>query len=297
MRRKIAVSEIHLLKDVTVSVEIVRVHERRDCKAPRRVTESGAATVGPVAALDDVLRVEHVAKRFGEVVALRDINLHVRRGEALGVIGDNGTGKSTLIKIMAGFHRADAGRVIVHGAPVQLRSVDHARRMGIECVYQDLALIDQLSIWENMFLRREAVHRPLPFLARRRMRAGARRALDDVGVRVGSVDLPVGCLSGGQRQAIALARSTCSGAQILLFDEPLAAMGAKEAVVTLNMIARLREQTSLSMILVAHNYAHVFELCDRVNLIEGGAITLDQPTSQTSIEELTSRMTATLRRR
>jgi simple sugar transport system ATP-binding protein len=291
------VSEIHPLKDVTVTVDVVRVHERRECEVPRRATDCGTPTVGPISAPDDVLRVERVAKRFGEVVALREINLHVRRGEALGVIGDNGSGKSTLIKIMAGFHKADAGQVIVHGAPVELNSVDQARSMGIDCVYQDLALIDQLSIWENVFLRRETVHRPLPLLARRRMRVQARRALDDVGVRVPSVDLPVGCLSGGQRQAVALARSMRSRAQILLLDEPLAAMGAKEAAATLDVIARLREETSVSMILVAHNYAHLLRLCDRVNLIEDGRITLDQPTSQTSIDELTNRMTASLRGR
>jgi simple sugar transport system ATP-binding protein len=291
------VSEINPLKDVTVTVDVVRVDERRAREVPRRAADGGARMVGPISAPDDVLRVERVAKRFGEVVALREINLNLRRGEALGVIGDNGSGKSTLIKVMAGFHRADAGRVIVHGVPVELRSVDQARCMGIECVYQDLALIDHLSIWENMFLRREMVHRPLPFLARRRMRARARHALDDVGVRVASVDLPVGCLSGGQRQAVAIARSILSRAQILLFDEPLAAMGAKEAVAILDVIGRLREQTSVSMILVAHNYAHVLALCDRVNLIEDGRITLDQPASQTSSEELTNRVTASLRRR
>jgi ABC-type sugar transport system ATPase subunit len=197
---------------------------------------------------------------------------------------------------MSGFHRPDAGRVVVHAAPVALKSVDHARSLGIDCVYQDLALVDQLSIWENMFLRRETVRRPLPLLARRRMRAWARRALDDIGVRIHSVDVPVGSLSGGQRQAVAIARSVRSDAEILLLDEPVAAMGVKEGMEILEVIARLRAQTSVSIILVAHNYAHVLQLCDRVNLLEDGRIVLDRPASQTSIEELTKRMTACVRR-
>jgi simple sugar transport system ATP-binding protein len=295
------VPEFHTPSDVIVTVDVVWVDERRERDVLRPVKDDGARTVEPISAPDDVLRAEHVAKRFGEVVALRDVNVHLRRGEALGLIGDNASGKSTLIKILSGFHRLDAGRVIVQGAPVALRGVDHARSLGIDCVYQDLALIDQLSVWQNMFLRRETVHRPLPFLARQRMRACARRALDDLGVRIRSVDLPVGSLSGGQRQAVAVARSVRSGAQILLLDEPTAAMGAREGMAILDLIARLREQTSeqtsVSMILVAHNYAHVRMVCDRVNLLEDGRIVLDQPISQTSIQELTDWMTASLRHR
>jgi simple sugar transport system ATP-binding protein len=291
------VPEVHTPKDATVTVDVVWVDERREREALRRAEDGGAPTVGPVSATDDVLRVERIAKRFGEVVALRDVNLHLRRGEALGLVGDNASGKSTLIKIMSGFHKPDAGQVVVHAAPVALKSVDHARSLGIDCVYQDLALVDQLSIWENMFLRRETVHRPLPFLARRRMRAWARRALDDMGVRIGSVDLPVGSLSGGQRQAVAIARSVRSDAQILLLDEPIAAMGVKEGVAILEVIDRLRAQTSASIVFVAHNYTHVRELCDRVNLLDDGRVVLDAPVSQTSIEELTKRMTESVRRR
>jgi simple sugar transport system ATP-binding protein len=291
------VPEIRTPKDVTVTAEVVWVDERREREVRAQAEDSGPPAVGVVSAPDDVLRVERVAKRFGEVVALRDVNLHLRRGEALGVVGDNASGKSTLIKIMSGFHRADAGRVVVHEAPVALRSVDHARSLGIDCVYQDLALIDQLSIWENMFLRRETVHRPLPILARRRMRAWARSALDDIGVRIRSVDLPVGSLSGGQRQAVAVARSVRSGAQILLLDEPIAAMSVREAVAILEVIERLRAQTAVSIILVAHNHTHVLQLCDRVNLLEDGRIVLDTAVSETSIEELTARMTARARPR
>jgi simple sugar transport system ATP-binding protein len=280
---------------VTVNVEVVRVDERLERESARRAAGLAAPVVGPVSAPDDVVRVEHVAKRFGAVVALRDVNLHLRRGEALGVIGDNASGKSTLVKIIAGFQRPDAGRVILRGVPVELKSVDHARSLGVDCVYQDLALVDQLSVWENMFLRRETLRRPLPLLARRRMRGAARAALDELGIRIASVDVPVGQLSGGQRQAIAVARSLRAAPRVLLLDEPIAAMGARESVVILDLIARLRERASVSIVLVAHNYAHVLELCDRVNLIEDGGVVLDEPAYRISVEELTSRLLAAAR--
>src|SRR5438067_8299953 len=130
-------------------------------------TLAGERIVGPTTAEDDVLRIEHVAKRFGPITALRDVNLHLRKGEVLGLLGDNGAGKSTLIKIICGFQKQDSGRMLLHGQPYEPRSVDDARAHGIETVYQDLALIDELSVYHNMFLRRERVHHPLPLLANR----------------------------------------------------------------------------------------------------------------------------------
>src|SRR6267154_607678 len=120
--------------------------------------------VGPSTADDDVLRVEHIAKRFGPITALRDVNLHLRKGEVLGLLGDNGAGKSTLIKIISGFQKQDSGRMFLHGQPYQPKSVDDARAKGVDTVYQDLALIDELSVYHNMFLRRERLLRPLPVL-------------------------------------------------------------------------------------------------------------------------------------
>jgi simple sugar transport system ATP-binding protein len=248
---------------------------------------TGEHVVAPTAAADDVLRVEHVAKRFGPVTALRDINLHLRKGEVLGLLGDNGAGKSTLMKIICGFQRPDEGRLFLRGEPYEPHSVDHARKLGIDTVYQDLALVDELSVYHNMFLRRERVHRPLPFLANRVMRTEARRALDDIGVNIPRLNVPVARLSGGQRQAIAVARTVNSEADILLLDEPLAAMGAKEGALILDLIERLKKEGNVSMIMVLHNYVHVLTACDRVNLIQDGVITLDKPTSETSVEELT----------
>src|SRR3954453_1739296 len=177
---------------------------------------SGACGRGAVVADDDVLRVEHVAKRFGPVTALRDVNLHLRKGEVLGLLGDNGAGKSTLMKIISGFQKPDDGRMVVKGEDVEMRSVDHARSLGIDCVYQDLALINELSVYHNMFLKREKLHRPFPLLANRAMKREARAALDQIGVNVPRLDVPVARLSGGQRQAIAVARTVNSDADIIL---------------------------------------------------------------------------------
>jgi len=244
--------------------------------------------VGPeqARASDDVLRLEGVSKRFGPVTALRDINLHLRKGEVLGLLGDNGAGKSTLMKIIAGFQKPDAGRLLIKGEETVLNSVDQARALGIDCVYQDLALVNELSVFQNMFLKRERLHKPLPLLANREMKREARRALDEIGVNVPRIDVPVAKLSGGQRQAIAVARTVNSDADIILLDEPLAAMGAKEGAMILDLVARLRSEGRVSIVMIAHNYVHVLQSCDRVNLIQDGEITFDKPTAETSVEEL-----------
>jgi simple sugar transport system ATP-binding protein len=243
--------------------------------------------VAPTSAPDDVLRVEHISKRFGPVTALRDVSLHLRKGEVLGLLGDNGAGKSTLIKIISGFQKQDAGRMFLHGQPYEPKSVDDARAKGIDTVYQDLALIDELSVYHNMFLRREKVHRPLPFLANREMKLQARKALDEIGINIPRIDVAVARLSGGQRQAIAVARTVNSDSDIILLDEPLAAMGAKEGSMILDLVARLKEEGRVSIIMILHNYVHVLEACDRVSMIQDGAIALDKPTAETSVEELT----------
>ena len=232
----------------------------------------------------DVLQVEHISKRFGAVTALVDINLHLARGEVLGLIGDNGAGKSTLLKILCGFQAPDSGRILLEGQEVVLKSVDHARSLGIDAVYQDLALIDQLTVYHNMFLNRERVRWPL--LSNRTMRKLARERLDNMGIGLKSVDEPVARLSGGQRQAIAVARSVYTDAKILLLDEPLAAMGAKEAAIILDLIRDLKRRGNVSIIVIAHNYGQVLEITDRVNLLQHGMITLDKPSKDTSVQEL-----------
>ena len=242
----------------------------------------------------DVLIAEHISKRFGALTALVDVNLHLARGEVLGLIGDNGAGKSTLLKILCGFQQADSGRLLVNGQEVTLRSVDHARSLGIDAVYQDLALINQLTVYHNMFLKRERVRGPL--LDNRSMRDAARRYLDEMGISIRSVDVPVASLSGGQRQAIAIARAVYSDAKILLLDEPFAAMGAKEVAIILDVLRDLRRRGDVSIIVIAHNYGQVLEICDRVNLLQHGMITLDKPSKDTSVQELNDIVVAEYRR-
>ena len=235
---------------------------------------------------DDVLRVEHLSKRFGPTVALRDISLHLRKGEVLALLGDNGAGKSTLIKILSGFHQSDTGSMWCKGETYAPKSVEQSRRSGIDTVFQDLALVNQLTVFQNMFLHRELTAKPLPLLVNRQMRKRTRAALDDIGIQIPSIDLPVARLSGGQRQAIAVARTISGEADIILLDEPLAAMGAKEGAQILDLVQRLRDSGEVSIILIVHNYVQVFQVCDRVNLIQDGVITFDKPTSETSVAEL-----------
>jgi len=246
---------------------------------------------------EEVLRTEHVSKSFGQVRALRDASIHLTKGEVLGLLGDNGAGKSTLMKILTGFHKADSGKLYFQGKEIELRSVSHARGLGIEPVYQDLALINELSVYRNMFLQREIMYGGvLRILNDGAMRERARHHLDQMGVNIPSVDVEISKLSGGQRQAIAVARSVYANAKVLLLDEPTAAMGVRESAIILNLIRRLKEKGEVSIIIVAHNYAHIFDVCDRVNLLQNGEITFDRRTRETSVEELMNLVLHELRR-
>src|SRR5450755_2830021 len=250
----------------------------------------------PVAAdgSGDALRVEHITKRFGAVTALHDVNLHLGQGEVLGLLGDNGAGKSTLLKILCGFQPATSGRIVLEGQEVVFKSVDDARARGIDAVYQDLALVNQLSVYHNMFLNREQNSGPL--LNNRSMRKLAREHLEEMGIKIPSVNVEVAKLSGGQRQAIAVARSVYSNPKILLLDEPLAAMGVKEGAIILDLIRELKEQGNVSIIIIAHNYGQVLEVCDRINLIQHGEITFDKRSADTSVTELTDIVVAEYRK-
>ncbi|HEY1997815.1 ATP-binding cassette domain-containing protein [Paraburkholderia sp.] len=245
------------------------------------------ADVSGVADGQYALRGEDIVKRFGAVTALDGVALTLKQGEILGVLGDNGAGKSTLIKILTGFQQQTSGKLFIHGEETLLRSVDHARALGIECVYQDLALANSLSIYHNMFLNREII-RPGPFrlLNNRAMRQRAAECLEEIGVRVPSVDLPVEQLSGGQRQAIAVARAVNSNAKILLLDEPLAAMGAREAGLIIDLVLRLKNKGGLSIVMIMHNYAQTLDIADRVMLMQRGRVTYEKEAQSTSVAEL-----------
>ncbi|MBV9811923.1 MAG: sugar ABC transporter ATP-binding protein [Acetobacteraceae bacterium] len=235
----------------------------------------------------DALRANDIVKRFGSLTALAGVSMRVASGEILGILGDNGAGKSTLMKILTGFQPPTSGQLHVFGEPVALRSVDHARALGIECVYQDLALVNGLSVTHNMFLNRERLRRfPPRMLDNAAMRRRAREVLDDIGVNIPSVDLEVERLSGGQRQAIAVARAVSSQARILLLDEPLAAMGARESALIIDLILRLKARGNLSIIMIMHNYAQTLDIADRIMLMQRGTVTYERASAETSVTEL-----------
>lgn len=263
------------------------------------MTDEAGAVGGPQLATDEVvLRAEGVTKSFGAVTVLRGVDLTLHRGEVLGLVGDNGAGKSTLVKILTGYQAQDSGTLYVNGEPVRFRSVQEARSYGIETVFQDLALVNELSVYHNLFLNREITTGGLVrFLANRRMRAEARHYLDAINVSIPSIDAPVEKLSGGQRQAIAVARATRQEhVSMLLLDEPLAAMGAKEGALIIGLIKELARERGVAMLVIDHNYTHLFELCDRVNVMQQGRITLDERIEDTSLAELTDFMVQSYRR-
>jgi ABC-type sugar transport system ATPase subunit len=237
--------------------------------------------------MSDALRAENIVKKFGAVTALSGVDLVLPRGEILGILGDNGAGKSTLMKILTGYQPPTSGRLLIDGQEVALRSVDHARSLGIECVYQDLALANTLSIYHNLFLNREILYPgPIRLLNNRAMRKRATELLEEIGVHIPSVDLPVERLSGGQRQAIAVARAVNSNAKILLLDEPLAAMGAREAALIMDLILRLKAGGKLSIAIIIHNYAQALDLTDRIMLMQRGRVTYQNRSAETSVPEL-----------
>jgi simple sugar transport system ATP-binding protein len=239
---------------------------------------------------EDVLRVEGVQKHFGPVTALRNIDLHLGKGEVLGLLGDNGAGKSTLIKIISGFQKPDAGRLVIKGEEVELRSVPHARSLGIDCVYQDLALVNQLNVVQNMFLQREQVHKPIPFLAGRKMRKETRVALDEIGVNLPRLNVPVARLSGGQRQAIAIARAVHWANKVVFLDEPTAALGVRQTRNVLDTIRRVSEH-GIAVVFISHSMPHVMEVSDRVQVLRLGRRVASYRTADTSMEQLVAAMT------
>ena len=290
-----------ILLAMIANTYLARLRSAAGCKPSRDATQHGGSEVSTqetggdlTPAGDDILRVDHISKRYGAVTALVDVNLRLERGEVLALVGDNGAGKSTLLKIICGFQQPTSGRILFNGEEVTFGSVKQARAMGINIVYQDLALVNQLTVYENMFLNREPVRWPL--LRKRQMRKEAQEHLDSMGIKtLKSVDLEVASLSGGQRQAIAVARSVFSNAKVLLLDEPLAAMGVKEGAMILDLVRDLKEQ-GMSIIIIAHNYGQVFPVVDRVNLLQSGQITFDKYSRDTSVEELTEIVVAEYRK-
>jgi fructose transport system ATP-binding protein len=217
-----------------------------------------------------VIEARALVKRYGHVTALDGADFELRRGEILGVIGDNGAGKSTLIKALSGALIPDSGEMFLDGEPVRFGSPMDARRQGIETVYQDLAVAPAMTITENLFLGRE-IHRPgvlgslLRLLDKKKMNAEAISHLRDLQVGIGSTNQSVETLSGGQRQGVAVARAAAFARNVVIMDEPTAALGVKESNMVLDLIRRVRDR-GLPVILVSHNMPHVFEVADRIHI-------------------------------
>lgn len=218
-----------------------------------------------------IVEMKGISKRFGAVQALNNVDLELRRGEILGLVGDNAAGKSTLMKILSGAYIPDSGEIILEGRTVHMDGPRHARELGISMVYQDLALFNSLDVASNIFVAREPTSNVLglKLFDRKAMREQARALLDKMRVNIRSVDLPVARMSGGQRQMIAAARALAFAAKILLLDEPTAALGVKEASILLAQIKEWKAQ-GLSIILITQRIPDVLAVGDRVMVLKGG---------------------------
>ncbi|MFO1047532.1 MAG: ATP-binding cassette domain-containing protein [Geminicoccaceae bacterium] len=237
-----------------------------------------------------ILAVRGLTKRFGGVTALSDVGFELRRGEVLALAGDNGAGKSTLIKAISGVHQPDEGEIVYRGERVTLRNPRHAREIGIETIYQDLALADNLDVGANIFLGREP-QAPLfgfvPRLDRRRMRDAAREVLTplDVDLEEKKLGLPVRALSGGQRQAVAIGRAIFWKAELLIMDEPTAALGVPEQRKVIELIRSLRRQ-NVAVIFISHNLVDIFAVADRILVLRRGLAAGERRPEASSHDEI-----------
>jgi fructose transport system ATP-binding protein len=243
-----------------------------------------------------VLEVRDLSKQFGAVAALRGVSFALHQGEVLGLVGDNGAGKSTLVNVLSGALRPDDGTVFVDGREHRFNDPAESRRAGIETVYQNLSLIRTLDIAENVYLRRE-IHGPgtLGRLCRRldktAMRREVEKGLERLGVTLPPVRTKVGALSGGQRQAVAIARAVLWGSHIVIMDEPAAALGVKQTELVLSFVERLKSH-GVSTIFISHNMQHVLRVADRVVVLRLGVKVADRPLhGSTTATELVSLIT------
>lgn len=230
-----------------------------------------------------VIEARGICKYFGAVTALEDVNLRVMPGETLGVVGDNGAGKSTLMKILAGLYPPSKGEILINGKPIHMHSPRDARDNGIEMVYQDLALAGNLRIDENIFLGRELVRGP--FVNHKANMVRAKEHLDKLKIHVKSVTQRVEELSGGQRQAVAIARATAFDAHVVIMDEPTAALAIKEVRKVLDLIKDLKDH-GVSVILISHRMDDIFYVCDRAMALFRGRNFAEAPLAQTNRNEV-----------
>lgn len=246
-----------------------------------------------------LMEIKNISKSFGGVHALEDLSLDLKYNENLGLVGDNGAGKSTLIKILAGVIRMDSGEVFIEDKKVAINSPEDAWNLGIETVYQDLALIDELDVSSNMFLGREIKKGLIGnfmkiFLDSRSMEETTKKVLGKFDIEVQSVRTKIRNLSGGQRQAVAIGRSASYARRIVLMDEPLAAMGIRESSKVFDIIRKLKEEEK-SIIIISHNLQHVFSLADRITVIRHGRKIGTRVKSETNTDEIVKMITGTIK--
>lgn len=220
------------------------------------------------------LEVRSLSKSFGAVRAAREVSFEIRRGEVLGLLGDNGAGKTTVVNCVSGGLTPDAGEILIDGSVVSIENPEAAHRLGVETVHQDLSLVDTLDVATNLFLNREHTFRWgvfgwLGWLDRRRMYRESREILDRLSIDIPSVRQPVDKLSGGQRQAVAVGRAVAWGNHIVVLDEPTAALGVEQTRLVLDLIERLKKQ-GVAVLLVSHNMHDVVKVCDRVVVLRHG---------------------------
>lgn len=234
-----------------------------------------------------LLEARGIAKYFGAITALSDVNFQIGQGEVLGVVGDNGAGKSTLMKILSGLYQPSEGELILEGRPVRFSSPKEARLQGIEMVYQDFALAGNMPIYENIYMGREPGTRigPITFIDHKKAREMAQNHLDNLHINVKSVDQNTEDLSGGQRQAVAIARATAFHARLVIMDEPTAALAIKEVGKVLDLIRRLKDH-GVAVIVISHRMDDIFYCCDRVMALYQGTNFAESPLAETSRNEV-----------
>jgi D-xylose transport system ATP-binding protein len=241
---------------------------------------------------DVLVDVEDVSLSFGSVRALVDVSLTIRQGEITALVGDNGAGKSTLVRCISGIHRPDSGSIVFDGTVTDFHSPEDAREAGIETVHQNLALVEDLTVWQNLFLNRELVRRfgPIAFLDRKRMQQRAREMVSTLAVNVPAVSSRVRRLSGGQRQAVSICRAAGFSSRLVIMDEPTAALGVQETAKVEELILRLRDEGH-AVLLISHNFAQVMRLSDHVWVMRAGRCVGGRRTADTTGEEIVALIT------